>query len=335
MASNLMEQYIKNTKNFIRNFTKMFFAETYNADISNELIEAYIDARVYNFGEKTHRFFYRRIYANLLNTKKELENKYEKVDKEVFEDNLKIYQFIFYMDGVRPIANLEEFVKKICEKRKTNFNLGSIENIENRVIKLMKQYKKDQEDLLKKYESSDFSLDIDKYILVDNTYKVQLRYHFKIPYIYSHQVIDEVFNEGIIHEDKLMITYSLLAITCMKDIIKGDFDTKYLVDFANSLFKKQSKLKRTLNYLENAAIQDKVYLKIWYKDFEENKELIYALMQEGFRFAIILDDIFEPTYQNMKKLEIFPYLLVGENNKNYEIIKENEIKLLNTIIYDN
>ena len=52
MTSNLMEQYVKNTKTFIKNFTKMFFAEEYNEDISKEYIETYIDARIYNFGEK-------------------------------------------------------------------------------------------------------------------------------------------------------------------------------------------------------------------------------------------------------------------------------------------
>ena len=126
----------------------------------------------------------------------------------------------------------------------------------------------------------------------------------------------------------------LLTLECIKDINKGNFATKYIVDFSNSLFKKQSKLKQTLKTINDSAIQDKVFLKLYYKDFEENKELIYDLMKEGYRFAIIIDDSFEPTSSNLRKLDIFKYMLVPEKCKNYETIKEEQTKLNNIIIYE-
>ena len=91
MASNLMEQYIKNTTKFIKSFTKMFFAEKYNEEISNEFISTYIESRIYSYGESEQRFFYRRIYASLVKKKKELIKQFPKLDERVFEDNLKIY----------------------------------------------------------------------------------------------------------------------------------------------------------------------------------------------------------------------------------------------------
>ena len=57
-------------------------------------------------------------------------------------------------------------------------------------------------------------------------------------------------------------------------------------------------------------------------------------MKEGFKFALILDDNFETTMDNIRKLDMFQYLLVPENNKNYDFIKENEIRISKTIIYD-
>ena len=139
---------------------------------------------------------------------------------------------------------------------------------------------------------------------------------------------------GIINEDKLIIEYILLATVCINDIAKGNFWTKYIVNFASTLLKKQGKLKQTLKVLNNAAIQDKVFLKILYSDFEENKEYIYDLIKDGFRFAIIIDDTFSPSKTNYKKLSVFKYLLVPGNSKNYEDVRENEKKLTNTIIYD-
>ena len=333
MTTNIMEQYIKNTKVFIKNFTKMFFLEKYNEEISNEYIETYIDSRIYNFGDDSQRFFYRRIYASLLEKKVKLEENKE-LDKKLLEDNLMIYQFIFYIDGVRAITDLNEFVTDLYEKRTTKFELESSKGLKDRMLKLIKSYIKEKEEFPKKYQTEDFSLDITKYFLIDNTYKVKLKYNFRIPYIYSKEVISEVYNEGIVNEDKLIIEYILLTFVCIKDIDNGDFDTIYVVDFANTLFTKQVKLKQTLRLITNPAMQDKVCLKIKYKDFEENKELIYDLMKDGYKFAIELDNTFNPTIINIKKLAVFNYLIVAENSKYYDKIKDYETKITNVIIYE-
>ena len=335
MTSNIMEQYVKNTTKFLKSFTKMFFAEKYNEDISNEFIDTYIESRIYSYGEDEQRFFYRRIYSNLIKKRKEIQKQNPKIKEEVLEDNIKIYQFIFFIDGVRPINDLDEFVRLICASRKKKFEVeDAIKNFQGRVLKAIKKYQEDKEEFLKKYETNDFSLDIEKYTLIDNTYKVNIDFNFKIPYIYSNKVINEVFNDGTINEDKLIIEYMLLTCLCIRDINKGNFVTKYLVDFARTIYQKQAKIKQTLKVLDNSAIQDKVFLKIYYKDFEENKELIYSLMKDGYRFAIIIDDTFNPKLIELKKLSIFKYMLVPNDCKHYEKIKEYERKLSNIIIYD-
>ena len=338
MTTNIMQQYIKITKNFIKTFTKMFLAEKYNEKISNEYIKTYIEARIYNFGEEKQRFFYRRIYETLMNKKEELIENLDKKNKEKFtqilDANLKLYQYIFYADGVRKYADLEEFSKTICEEREKKFNVEPIKKLENKVYKIIKQYNEEKELFLKSFDTKDFSLDIQKYILINNTYKVNLNYNFKLPYIYSNKIIDEVYNEGTINEDKLIIEYILLVPICIKDIMNSDFDTKYLVDFANTLYKKEKKIKQTLRVIDDLAIQDKIILKVTYTDFIENKDLIYSLMQDGFKFAIIIDDNFSVTDANLRKLNVFSYMLVPRKSKNYEKIKDKETKINNIVIYD-
>lgn len=334
MTANLMDQYIQNTRNNIKDFTKMFFGEEYNEEISNEYIDTYIESRIYNFGEGEDKFFYIRINSNLSIKKNELQMRFPKIEEKVLDDNLRIYQFVFYIDGVRPIADLPQFCKLVCDKRNTQFELKSVINLEERLSRLIKRVNEEKECFFKKYETEYFSLNIEKYKLIDNTYKVDLNYEFKIPYIYSEKVIEEVYNEGVINEDKLMIEYTLLTLLCIKDINKGNFDTKYIVNFASSLYKKKQKLKQTLKILDNAVAQDKVFLKLNYQDFEENKELIYELMKDGFRFAIIIDDTFNPSIMDLKKLSIFKYLLIEEQSKNFDEIKRLEQYLNNIVIYE-
>lgn len=334
MTTNLMDDYIKITKNFLKDFTKAFFAEKYKEAISNEYIEAYIETRIYNFGGEEHRFFYRRIYTNLIKKSKEIKENSPILDGQLIEDNLKMYQYVFYFDGVRGIQEPKAFIKEMCEKRTTKFGLIKITGLEDRIYKMAKKYNEDKEKFIKNLDTQDFTLKIEKYTLIDDTYKSDLDFNFNLPYIYSKKVINEVYNDGVINEDKLIIEYNLLVGVCINDINKCNFDTKYLVNFANTLFEKEKKLRQTLRIIDNTAIQDKIILKIKYQDFEKNKEIIYSLMKEGFKFALILDDNFETTMDNIRKLDMFQYLLVPENNKNYDFIKENEIRISKTIIYD-
>lgn len=334
MTTNIMQSYINRTEKFLKDFNKIFFLEAYDKEIEKKYIETYIDARIYNFGEEKQRFFYRRIYASLINTKKEIKKQKPRINEKILENMLKIYQFIFYLDGVRQIQDLKEFCKIICDKRTKKFEYPKTVRLNERFYKLSKEYFDWKERFLKSFETDDFELDIQKYVLIDNTYKVDLKYNFKIPYIYSDKAIDEVLNEGTINEDKLTIIYTLLTMVCIEDINKGNFQKKYIVNFAKTLYEKEKKIKQVLRVIDDQAIQDKIFLKIFYLDFLNNKELIYKLMKDGFRFAIYMDDENISDITELRKLDMFKYLLIPKQNKNYDIIKGYENRLNNILIYE-
>ncbi len=334
MTTNIMQAYINRIEKFIRDFNQMFFLEKYDKEIEDEYIETYIDARIYNFGDEKQRFFYRRIFASLINTKKEIKKQNPKIDEKMLENMLKIYQFIFYIDGVRQMPDLREFCKNICYKRVIKFEYSKVSGLDERFYKLIKDFFEWKEKFFKSFETEDFELDIQKYILIDNTYKVDLKYNFKIPYIYSDKAIDEVFNEGTINEDKLIIEYILLTMVCIEDINNSNFQKKYIVNFAKSLYEKEKKIKQVLKVIDDQAIKDKIFLKIDYQDFLKNKNIIYQYIKEGFRFAINIDDENISDIFELKKLDMFKYILVPKQNKNYDIIKGYENRLNNILIYE-
>jgi len=334
MTTNIMQQYIKNTKSFLKNFTMLFLSEKYNEKISNELINSYIEARVYNFGDSEFTFFYKRIQSSIEKKKEELLEKIKEKDKETLNLNTDIYQFIFYADGVRQITDLEEFSQMLCEKRTTDYGLKAEKGLEKKFTKLIKEFNDHKKKFVNGMITPDFTLMIEKYINIDNTYKAYLDFNFRLPYIYSDKIINEVYNEGTINEDKLIITYMLLTAECIKDIEEGNFGQKYLVNFAGSLLDKDKKIKQTLRVINDPAIQDKIISKITYADFKSHKNLIYDYVKEGFKFAMIIDDSFIVTDANLRGLKLFNYILVKPNSKNYAKIKNKESKISNTVIYD-
>ncbi len=216
MTDNIMQQYAKDKKEFLKEFTKLFLQEKYNERISNELIKAYIESRLYNYDNENFSFFYKRIYEYVNHKKEELESKVK--DTEALEYNLKMYQLVFYADGVRPADDIKELANNICEKRKEDYVLRLQKGLENKFYKLIKSYNDKKEKFLTSFETKDFSLNIEKYTNIDNAYTVDLDFNFKLPYIYSNKIIQEVYNEGTVNEDKLIIEYTLLTIECIKDI---------------------------------------------------------------------------------------------------------------------
>jgi hypothetical protein len=148
---------------------------------------------------------------------------------------------------------------------------------------------------------------------------------------YSNWAIEKAFDSGIINEDKLIIEYYLTTTQIIKDLVNQNFKKQYIVEFTTTILKKQKKCKSLLNIISNSAIQDKLNLKIKYKEFLENKEQIYNLMRDGYRFAIVLDNSFEMNIQNIEKLSMFNFIIVSKNLENYEELMKYEDKIKNMI----
>lgn len=80
------------------------------------------------------------------------------------------------------------------------------------------------------------------------------------------------------------------------------------------------------------AVQDKISLKIRHEHFIENKEKVYELMREGYRFSIILDNSFEVNYKNMENLKMFKFVILNKDAKQYKEIMEFNDEVRNNII---
>ncbi len=336
MAHYIISDYIEYTKDFLKDFMKEFFRDKYDIEVSNKLIEIYIDARYSNYGgNEKQRIFYRRIYSAL---QKEIEivkyNSNEDMHKQ-YTNMLEMYQYIFYIDFVRPIKiDLKDFVNQLYEKRIVKFELKRIVGQKDNLYKMIKEYREKKENYLTKFDSPDFELSINKYPLIKDVYKVNLKYNFKITYVYSDRAIQEVYNEGVVYEDKIMIEYIMLTIYNIKNILEGKFNAQYLVDYPTSLFQKEKKGEQILKIIEDPAVQDKIKIKIKYKDFVENKEKIYELMQRGFKFAIIIDETFKIETEEIRKLLMFDYVLISKSNKNFDNFMEYKEPIENLIIVE-
>lgn len=334
MTYNIMAEYIEYTKKFLREFMEEFFKEQYDKEITDEYIETYIEARYNNYGgNENQRVFYRRIYSALKKAEEKLEYNQDEEKHQVIKNMLEIYQYIFYIDFVRPLKkDLREFINEMYEKRTTKFQMKRDGALRENIYKLIKEFREKKEKYLKSFESEDFELIINKYPLIKDVYKVDLKYNFKLPYIFSDKAISDVYNENIVNEDKIIIEYLMLTVFNIRMILEGKFSTQYLVDFPMTLFEKPKKLDQALRIINDSSIQEKIKIKIKYRDFIIHREEIYELMKNGYKFAVIIDDSFIISKEHIRKLEIFEFVIVSKKLKYFEEFQENAEGLENLII---
>ena len=334
MTYNIMEEYLEYTKKFLQDLLKEYFRDKYNKEVAEEYIETYIDARYNNYGgNPEQKVFYRKIYSALQNKEEELLYNSEDENVQIIKNMLETFQYIFYIDFVRPLKiELKEFVNQMYEKRLTKFGMTRDVTLKDNLTKMIRNFRENKEKYLEKFDSDDFELVINKYPLIKDVYKVNIKYNFKLPYIFSDNAIYDVYNENIVNEDKIIIEYLMLTVFNIKMILDGKFNTQYLVDFPITAFEKKKKLEQILRIINNPAIQDKIKIKLKYRDFVIHREEIYELMKDGYKFAIIIDDSFIISKEHIKKLEIFDFIILSKKLKYYEEFQEYAEKMENLII---
>ncbi len=325
MSINIMDKYIEITKRQILMYFKMIFEDSYNKRYNDIYIDKYINTRYYNFFyDSDENSTIRKIILDELKKTQEYVISTNFQDKELIEQIYIFFCYFLYFDNVIYCKDIKNKISQISKLRKRLLNKDD-EQFEVNLYKEMKTINFEKEDLLTKFETDEFFIKITNYPSVKNIYRVNIKQLIKFPVEYSEIAVNKVFNMGIINEDKLTIEYYLIVVQIIKDVIRQNFKKQYIVEFAETLLAKPKKIKGLLNIIDNAAVQDKVTLKIRNEYYLENKEKVYELMREGFRFAIILDNSFEINYKNMENLKMFKYVLLNKESKHYsQIMKLNE-----------
>ena len=313
MSCNIIKEYAEFSKKNISKYYEMIMSKYYNKEIVDMFLNKYIDIRYYDLDiDKYSR--------NITKINKKFKDIYENIaeeDKITAKFIYTLFDIIFYLDDVLEIDNIEKIFDLINRIRIEKLGIDEKEFIN----KFKEQYYKDKErknKFINSIECEEFPVEYD-YIYEQDVYNVEITHDISIPKLYSKFAIDKVFNEGLISEDKLFIEYYIVSNKILKNIINGDYNNKYLLEFNPNIIKKKEKLTRLLNIIDNDLTKDVISMKIQYKDFIANKEKILELIRDGYKYSIIIDN----TYDNLEKLEpnffkIFEYIILNNKDKYQE-----------------
>ena len=252
-------------------------------------------------------------------------------DRELIENMRIFFYYILYFDNVVYYKDLRKKIQQIAKiKEKIYGNVS--EDFEEKLYQQIQEYTNKKNELIQKFETDWFYIKLTNYPDKQKIFRVNLKYkNIKFPLEYSEFAINKAFQVGLMAEDRLVVEYYLIVIQILKDVLNLNFKRKYILEFADTLLKKPKKIKGILNILDSSVVQDKVSLKVKYEKFAKDKETIYELMRNGYKITIILDNSFEITYKNIETLQMFEFVIISKELKQYDEIKQN-VKELNNII---
>ena len=309
MSCNIVKEYAEFSRKNINKYFELIMNKYYNKDIVNMFLDKYIDVRYYD-----------------LDTDKYSRNitKINKKFKEVFEniqENIPTAKFIyimfdvmFYLDDVIELDNEDNLMKFINQVRIEKLGINDKDFIE-KFKDIIEKNNERKKAFINSIQCEEFPVEYD-YIYDQDIYNVTIYHDIAIPKLYSKFAIDKVFNDSLIAEDKLFIEYYIVSAKILTNIINGDYNNKYLLEFNPNILKKKDKLARLLNIINNDLTKDVTSMKISYNSFITNKEKIYELIKEGYKFSVIIDN----TYENKEKIDtdifkIFEYIILDDKTK--------------------
>ena len=331
MTINIMNEYIELTKKQINEYMKLVFEEKFNQTYCDLFSERYINIRYFNYYENEyHESTRKKILDHLKKVGEEIIiNNIQ--DRELIETMRVFFYYVLYFDNVVYYKDLKQKIAKINKVKKRVFNTETYD-FEEKLYQKMQEIMNEKEELIKRFSSEEFYIKLTNYPDKLKVYRVNLKFqNIKFPLEFSDFAINKAFQIGLVSEDKLVIEYYLVVLQILKDVLKLNFKKKYVLEFAETLLKKPKKIRGFLNIINNPIIQEKISLKIKYEEFLKNSETVFELMREGYKITVILDNSFEPNFKNIESLQMFEFVIINRNLKNYVEIM-NSIENLHNII---
>ena len=296
------------------------------ASIKDAFTKIYIDAKYYNYtGEVNVSYNGKNMNCKLeevLNeTATDLIKKYKGSDnkyKEKVENYRNIFITVLYVESYYLSENdtevkINNYKKKILKYLKDTYRFE--EELIDKIKELMliqKTYSKINEMSLKNMETNTFELKYNNIPNVKNMYGLTLNHNINFSKIYSDYIVDKTYDEGIVAEDKVLVTANILLTRIAKDMIDTEFKNRYLLYLPATLYEKDNKLNKVLKLLDDELVKKCTLLLVKYDTLISNKKKIKELKKLGYRIALIFDDYVQIKAKDKPSILLAEYIFVDK-----------------------
>ena len=184
-------------------------------------------------------------------------------------------------------------------------------------------YKSITNKLIDSLKTNTFELEFNELSSKKNVYALKLKHNINFSKIYSDYIIDKTYDEGIVAEDKILVTINILLGKLSEDILSCNTNNYYLLYMPESLYKKNNKLNKVENMLNDEMVKNRVILINKSDAITNNKKTIERMKKQGYRFGLLVNDEDEKINEK-PSISFIDYVFVDK-------AKEKELNLTNTL----
>lgn len=316
----IIKKYVDFSLNNLEVYTKMIMGKYFKKDIFKQYIEEYANVRYYNEEIENKS----TLEATLNNA---LEKVYLNDPSNVSKFILELFKMLYYLDGVKKYKGkqtLQQETIELNEIRQEKLGIYDDNFVSNFKKEVLSNWHR-KEKYLKKTSSNDFYITCKK-IRNTSIYIVSLNDNISIPSLYSEYAIDKVKTESIVAVNKLLVEYYLVSSLILKNIIKGNFKKKYLVEFSPKLLETISRKNKFKEIFNTDIIKENIILSIRPVEFLSHEEEICSLIKEGYSFGLTINKYEDYIMIKDRNTDYFTNLFLnGElkelvDNNNYIVI---------------
>jgi len=288
-----------------------------------EFMEQYLNLKY--FGVESDR-------DNLKNNMKiysdELITKYIRDERKT--DTVKAYLKTFMF-----INNLENKDCSINYKKELlsfgDFDDKQLEEMENDITNIFNYSMDSLNEILSKLESNTFKDQYKKIEGQKNLYGVSLIHNIPFSKVYSNYIVDKTYTEGIVAEDKLQVLLNLLLCKITNDIIKHDYNSKYVVFIPTALYEKDKKLDKIISTIDNDYAKSHICFLTTLSNMIKNSDGIKRLSKRGFHFALSFNKSMKISNKDLGFVLLADYYFI-DLNEDYDKITKNLPKDINDVV---
>ena len=306
MSINIAKKYIDFSNECLIKYMKLIGGSKISKANFKEILTTYNGVRYYNYYPSVSKNKITNLNHYISEKIHEL---YPQSSEKRVRSLIELVNFILSLDFI----HLDQIEGAVLTAESIRDDKKQKIDFQEELTKMLKENLVRKLKYLSEFKSDVFTLD---YVKTNNSKValVSLNYVIKFPTLYSETAIKKVYNSGIIDEQKLFIEYSLVAVKILKEIVSNNFTSRYIVDFPYSIFDKKSKKARLFELIDNDAVKEKIIVKMDSAQYELNQDSVVETIQNGFKMAIEINDNFDFSKDNIKRLEIFEYIIIDKDN---------------------
>jgi len=326
-SKNLVEKFINIKKIELNEIIDVLIkdekAYIIKSSVRNLFMEHYISLKYYNDIRTISK-----IKSNIDAYTNYLLEKNKRDDRE--QNIIKTYSFVFTLLACMEQANKndKQYYASVM-KRLGKFEDEYIEYVVHSIIKIKKECESIFNNTAKQLETNMFDIKYNKLSSKKDFYVVELNHNIYFSKVYSDYIVDKVYSEGMIAEDKIEVLLTLLLNQIAKDMMNSEFNKKYIFFIPNNLYTKEKKLEGLLNGMSNEYVKNHVYIANNIEQVSNFKEIIQKLYKKGYKFVTNINKEDNVKKSDIKSLYLSDYLFTNNENINLPL------ELMNNVIKEN